>query len=171
MLGDNVVRLWRLFHTPQGRKLVRYSMVSVVSTAVSFGVLAIVYGIIRVGGEVSDTVFANVVAIFPSYYLNRSWVWGKSGKSHMWREVVPFWSMSVAGIVLSIFAADGAKHLGTTWHLHHLGRTVVLLIANVSAFGVLWILKFLLFNRLFHVHPVHDVIEELVEAQEHTSGS
>lgn len=171
MPGDSVVRLWRLYHSPQGRKLVRYSMVSVVSTAVSFAVLGFVYGILRLWSEVPDTVFANVVAIFPSYYLNRSWVWGKSGKSHLWREVVPFWSMSFAGIVLSIFAAAEAKHLGTSWHLHHLGRTVVLLAANVSAFGVLWILKFLLFNRLFHVHPVHDAMDELVDAGELAPGS
>ena len=159
MLGDRVVRLWRLYQTPQGKKMFRYTMASVISTIVSFGTLGVVYGLAPVGSEVPDTVLANIAGIFPSYYLNRYWAWGKSGKSHLWREVVPFWAMSLAGMVLSIFAAGEARDLGISLHLHHFGRTLLLMGANVLAFGVLWVLKFILFNRLFHVAPALDETE------------
>lgn len=162
MLRDAVLRLWRLYQTPHGRKLFRYTMVSAISTVVSFAVLGIVYGVLRLWSEVPSTLFANVVATVPSYYLNRNWAWGKSGRSHLTREVLPFWGMALSGILFSIFTATEARHLSDVHHLHHFGRTVLVLGANLAAFGVLWVLKFLLFNKLFHVHPLEDA-EELVE--------
>ena len=41
-------------------------------------------------------------------------------------------------------------------------RTLLVLGANLMAFGVLWVVKFLVFNRLFHVSPVSEDAE-LVE--------
>lgn len=156
-MPELIVRLVRFFSTPHGRKLFRYSMVSVVSTAVSFAVLGITYGLLQLWSEVPDTLFANLVATVPSYYLNRNWAWGKSGRSHLWREVVPFWTMSVAGILLSILTSSEAKHLSDVHHLHHFGRTVLVLGANLGAFGILWVVKFLIFNRLFHVNEEEPV--------------
>jgi putative flippase GtrA len=165
MLVDVARRLWRMYHTPRGRKLVRYAMVSVVSTVVTFAFLGIVFYGLRLWSEVPDNVMANVAGIFPSYYLNRSWTWGKSGPSHLWREVVPFWAMSFAGIVLAIIAGGAAKHVSVdVLHLHRLGRTVVLYGANLFAFGLLWVLKFFLINKLFHVEAGADRASELVEA-------
>jgi putative flippase GtrA len=162
MLGDTVVRVWRLYHTPAGRRLFRYAMVSVVSTVVTFAVLGILFYALGLWSEVPDNVLANVAGIFPSYYLNRSWAWGKTGPSHLWREVLPFWAMSFAGIFLAIGAGTLAHHVGfSVLHLHRLGRTVILYGANVFAFGVLWIGKFLIINKLFHVHPVADAAHEL----------
>ena len=160
MLGDSVVRLWRLYHTPSGKKLFRYSMVSVVSTVVSFAVLGILFYALRLWSEVPDNVLANVAGILPSYYLNRNWAWGKTGPSHLWREVVPFWAMSFAGIFLAIGAGSLAHHIGVSvLHLHRLGRTAILYGSNIFAFGVLWVVKFLIINKLFHVAPIADESE------------
>ena len=134
----------------------RYTMVSVVSTAVSTFVLFVVYGELRVWTEVPSTLFANLVATVPSYYLNRRWAWGKTGRSHLRREVLPFWSLSVAGIMLSIVTETGARHIGLEYFNHdHSLRTVLVLAANLAAFGILWVVKFLVFNRLFHVSVLH----------------
>ena len=157
------VHLWEKRHTPEAQKLIKYTMVSVISTAVSFGVLAISYGVLRAGTEVQCTVFANVVATVPSYYLNRNWAWGKGGKSHLTREVIPFWAMSVAGIVVSVGGASVAHQIGVHNHLSHLVQTGVVLVANVLSFGIFWVLKYLLFNRLFRVHPLEE-LDDLVEA-------
>ena len=48
-------------------------MVSVISTGVSFVVLAVLYGGLKLWSEVPDTLVANAVATFTSYWLNRSW--------------------------------------------------------------------------------------------------
>lgn len=155
-------RLVRLYRTPHGKRLFRYTMVSVITTALTFTVLGIIFYVLRLWSEVPDNLIANLTGILPSYYLNRSWAWGKSGPSHLWREVVPFWTMSVVGIVLSVLVGIFARHLGVSvLHLQRLGRTAVLYGANIFAFGVLWVVKYLVNNRLFHTHPLHEALEEM----------
>ena len=165
-MSETLDRLWAWLHTHEGRKIFRYSMVSVISTAVSFVVLFIVYGVLRLWSEVPSTVFANAVATFPSYWLNRSWAWGKSGRSHLTKEVLPFWSMSAIGIAFSIVGASIARHIGQTHNLDHAELTVVVLAANLVSFGIFWVLKLMLFNRLFHVPTLLEEIDEHVEAEE-----
>jgi putative flippase GtrA len=157
--------LW--LNTPEGKKLFRYSMVSVISTAVSFTVLFLVYGVARLWTEVPSTIFANVVATFPSYWLNRSWAWGKSGRSHLTKEVIPFWAMAALGIAFSIVGATVARHLGTDHS--HLVKTALVLAANVLSFGVFWVAKLMLFNRLFHVPSLLEEIDEHVEHESEVS--
>ncbi|MGH9045038.1 MAG: GtrA family protein [Acidimicrobiales bacterium] len=148
-MPELVVRLLVWLTSNEGRKVVRYSMVSIISTAVSFSVLFIVYGVARLWTEVPSTVFANVVATFPSYWLNRNWAWGKTGRSHLIKEVVPFWVMSACGIAFSVVGASIARDLGTGHS--HLIRTALVLIANLVSFGIFWVAKLAVFNRLFHV--------------------
>jgi putative flippase GtrA len=143
------VRLWRYCGTPEGLKVLRYTLVSVISALISLVILTIVYGVLRLWGEVVSTLFANVMAGIPSYILNRRWVWGKSGRSHVWREILPFWVMSLTGIGFALYTASLAHNYADAHHLQHLARTVLVVGANVAAFGILWILKFLILNRLF----------------------
>jgi hypothetical protein len=42
-----------------------------------------------------------------------------------------------------------ARNFANTHHLEHLARTVLVVGANITAFGILWVLKFLILNRLF----------------------
>ncbi len=126
------MHLWEKRDTPEAKQLIRYTMVSVVSTVVSFGVLAFVFGVLHLWGEIGSTVFANVVATVPSYFLNRKWVWGKGGRSHLMKEIVPFWVMSAIGIVVSIGGAAVARHIGIEHHLSHFEQTVVVLAANLA---------------------------------------
>ena len=147
-------RLLLWLNTAEGKKIFRYSMVSVISTGVSFTVLFLVYGVGRLWTEVPSTVFANVVATFPSYWLNRSWAWGKSGRSHLVKEVIPFWALAALGITFSIVGASVARHLGI--HHSHLVRTVLVLFANLASFGIFWVAKLALFNRLFQSRQLRD---------------
>jgi putative flippase GtrA len=162
-LTERVEHLWQRRHTPEAKQVIRYTMVSVISTIVSFAVLALVFGVLHLWGEIVSTVFANIVATVPSYYLNRMWVWGKGGRSHLMKEIVPFWVMSAVGILVSIGGAAIARHIGIEHHLSHFDQTIVVLAANVMSFGLFWVLKYILYNRLFHVHPVEE-LDDLVEA-------
>lgn len=101
-------------------------------------------------------VIATAVATVPSYVLNRRWVWGRSGSSHWWREVVPFWSLSFGGLVLSTIAVHQADHMAGTAGWVGTGRTLALLSANIGAFGLLWIGQFVLLDRVLFRHPSHD---------------
>ena len=54
-----------------------------------------------------------------------------------------------------------ARHLSVKYSLSHLETTVLVLFANVMSFAIFWVLKLLVFNKLFH----HQV--ELEEFDEH----
>ena len=154
--------LWQRRHTPEAKLLFRYEMVSVISTIVGFGVLVLVFGVLRLWGEIMSTVVANVVATFPAYVLNRRWVWGKSGRSHLMKEIVPFWGMQGLGIAVSIGGAAVARHIGIEYQLSHRMQTALVLFANLASSGVFYVLKYMVFNRLFRVHTLRE-LDDLVE--------
>ena len=153
--------LYAWLHTHEGRKIFRYTMVSVISTGVSLSVIAIVFGVLH-WGEIEATVFGNAVATLPSYWLNRKWAWGKHGRSHFMKEIVPFWTMSALGIAFSIVGAALARHIGREHDLTHLQLTLVVELANIVSFGLFWVLKLLVFNKMFKV--------ELAEFDEHLAA-
>src|ERR1039458_10652131 len=76
-----------LHRSHRGRRIARFVSVSVASTAVSFTVISLFYGLKIIRGEVDATLFGNLVGAIPSYSLNRRWVWRKSGRSHLRKEV------------------------------------------------------------------------------------
>jgi putative flippase GtrA len=140
--------------SPDGQKLLKYSAASLISLAVSVILLVVFDGVFRWGAVVSSTL-ATAIATIPSYELNRKWAWGKSGKGHLWREVVPFWVIAFIGWGFSTYStklAEGALK-GTT--IPHLERTAIIALVYVAAFGVLWIAKFIFFNKVLFVHS-HD---------------
>jgi putative flippase GtrA len=144
-----------------GRRLLRFVGVSVISTLVAFIVIALIYGLGIVSSEVSATVVGNVVGAYPAYALNRRWTWGKSGRSHLVREVLPFWTLTVMGIAFSILGASYARHLVRTHAWGHLLNTGVVDVANIASAGVFWILKFYVFNRIFRVDEEMEIAEVL----------
>jgi putative flippase GtrA len=149
-------------HTHEGRKIFRYTMVSVISTAVSALVILVVYGALHLWSEVPSTVFGNAVATVPSYWLNRKWAWGKGGRSHLVKEVLPFWLMAAFGIAFSIVGASVAHHIGQHYDLSHAELTLLVLVANFLSFAIFWVVKLLVFNRMFKV--------ELEEFDEHLTA-
>ena len=106
---DRLHALYAWLHTHEGRKIFRYTMVSVISTVVSLVVIAA--GLRRLPRLVSEVVEPPSSATpwppIPSYWLNRRWAWGKTGRSHIMKEIVPFWTMAALGIAFSIIGAGG----------------------------------------------------------------
>jgi putative flippase GtrA len=147
-------RLRQMIAHPSSVKLIKYAGVSVISTVVSQVTLLLVFGVFHLMSAVPANILANVLATIPSYALNRRWVWGKSGKSHFWREVAPFWILSFIGLAFSSLAVWIAGDFARAHDLSH-GETALLVnLANLMSFGILWIVKFLIYNKLFHVDPV-----------------
>ena len=144
--------------------MVKYAVVSVVSTLVSQGVLLLTFGVWRLWSAVVSNVVANVIATVPSYYLNRSWVWGKNGRSHLLREVAPFWITSFAGMALSLYTVWVAAGFADHHDFSHVAKTVVVQSANFVAFGILWVGKFVLYNRVLFVQPEAAAVAEVVPA-------
>jgi putative flippase GtrA len=145
-----------LTRTPEGRKMFRYTMVSVIAVTISFIVLGITVGLLR-WSAFWGNVTATAVATVPSYELNRKWAWGKSGKSHLWKEVAPFWALSFVGLAFSTYAAVLAESFAKENHFARLWHTALVQGAALGAFGVLWVVKFVIFNKILFVHHPQDL--------------
>ncbi|MGH9277893.1 MAG: GtrA family protein [Acidimicrobiales bacterium] len=151
--------------TDEGKKWVRYSMVSVISVVVSQVLLLIAFGLLHLSARWANILAVGLSAI-PSYYLNRSWAWGKKSRSHFMKEVVPFWTMAFIGLVFSTWAADFAESWAQSHNTSHMVTTLIVMIASLGAFGVLWVAKFVILNKLmFGKHP-----EDLPGALDGRSG-
>jgi putative flippase GtrA len=127
--------------------MLRSSLVSVISIAVSQSVLAVAFGMLHWTARLANVV-ACAVATVPSYYLNRSWAWGRRGRSYLWKEVVPFWALAFLGLAFSTWAADFASTLARQAAVSHATTTAIVMSASLLAFGVLWVGKFVIFNAL-----------------------
>ncbi len=139
---------------PEGKKFVRYSMVSVVSVIVYEVLLFVFLGLLHWSAAGANFWAVSISAI-PSYYLNRAWAWGKTGRSHLMKEVVPFWGMALLGLIFSTFTVDVAKDAADNITSSHLMQTLIVMVAGLGAFGVLWIAKFVILNRFMFVHRPH----------------
>ncbi len=137
---------------PEGKKFIRYSMVSVVSVIVYEILLFVTLGLLHWKTARSANIFAVGVSAIPSYYLNRVWAWGKSGRSHFMKEVVPFWGMALLGLIFSTWATDFAKTMADEVTEIHLLRTFIVMMAGLAAFGVLWVAKFVVLNKVLFAH-------------------
>ena len=91
-------------------RFIRYSMVSVVAVAITEVVILVCTWVFGLSGIAANTIGC-VAAMPASYELNRKWAWGKGGKSHLWREVVPFWTLTLLGFLASTgHDAVGRQH-------------------------------------------------------------
>jgi putative flippase GtrA len=93
-------------------------------------------------------VIATAVGTVPSFELNRRWVWARGGVPALRREILPFCALSFLSLAWSTLAV----HFGASWadahHYHRLERTVVVEVANVTAFGSAWVGQFVLCDRV-----------------------
>ena len=121
--------------------------VSVVTTVISVLTLATATAAFGITAWVAN-VIATTLATGPSYYLNRRWTWGKTDASHPWREVLPFWALSFAGLALSTIAVGVTDAWTAGAHLAPPVHTMTLLFAHLSGFGILWVAQFILLDRV-----------------------
>jgi putative flippase GtrA len=126
-------------------KLVRYGAVSVIATTTSLLVLGVLVGILAAPAACSNVV-ATAVGTAPSFELNRRWVWRRRGHRSLVSELVPFAVLSFAGLALSTLAVQLAASATNDWP--RLWHTIAVEVANIGAFGSLWVLQFVLLDRV-----------------------
>jgi len=133
--------------TDHFRRLWKYASVSIIATAVTQVVLFLTYHVFTVGTAMECNVIATACASVPAYYLNRTWTWGKSGRSDILREVVPFWSISFIGLVLSTVAVGIAAHNADRIAHGSLERALIVNCANLLTYAFIWSGRYFVFNR------------------------
>jgi putative flippase GtrA len=135
-------------------------MASVVAVICSTVLFVLFDGAIGFSAVVSSTL-ATAIAAIPSYELNRKWAWGKSGRSHLLREVIPFWTLAFIGWAFSTFSVRLMEDYAKSHGFSHVLETFTVTLVYIGAFGVLWVGKFIIFNKFLFVHHHHDGHQEL----------
>lgn len=123
-----------------GVKLIRFGAVSAFNVLFSQGLL---YGAQTVmeWPPVTSNVFAVTVSTVPAYILSRYWVWEKRGKNHFMREVLPFWILAFVGFAVSTAAV---WFVAETWD----PAPIFINLTNLAAFGLVWVAKFVILDRI-----------------------
>ena len=117
----------------------KYASVSVVGIVVTQALLVICYQVIGLTAAWSNFVAVSGASI-PAYLLNRQWVWQRSGRHSVRREVLPFWGISLLGLVISTIAVGYVSR--------HWDSQLAVSGTNIASFGLLWIGKYLFLDTV-----------------------
>lgn len=93
---------------------------------------------------------ASTIGVVPGYPLNRTWTFGRRGRSSTWKEVLPYWASSLAAALAAAAAvgqADGWAGGVTSAH-HDLARSLVDMATYLSVYGSVWFARFVFMDRL-----------------------
>ncbi len=118
-------------------KFWRFGAVSVMNVVITQVLLIGAYALTDIGG-VAANVFAVGVSSIPAYLVNRRWVWNRRGNHSVTREILPFWGYTFAGLAVSTAAVAAVER---RWE-----SAVAVSAANLVAFGLLWVAKFVLLD-------------------------
>jgi putative flippase GtrA len=129
------------------RKLMRYLAVSAISTTVSLTVLGLLVATRAVTPGWAN-VAATAVGTIPSFELNRRWVWAKTGRRSLRREVGPFCVLSFTSLALSTVAVSWAARWASTAGLGTTARTLAAEAASIASFGAMWVGQYLALDRV-----------------------
>ena len=129
----------RLERASLRQRLARFASVSFGATLATQAILWLLVAVWRWHGAPANLVAVSAVSV-PAYLANRHWVWERDRGQHSLRgEVLPYWSMSLAGLILStLFAWLAYRATPHAWAVS---------LANLAGFGVLWFAKFRIFDR------------------------
>jgi len=153
--------------TDAGKRALRYVATSgfgVVSTQILLFLFLHVFE----WGSVESNFTAVTIISVPAFLLNKYWVWGKRGRAHLRREVLPFWLFTVAGWVISTLAVIVVVRATKDPNVASLkdGNKLAVQAANIAGFGVLWVLKYLFLDKLMFGPDHHTPYDEDIEREE-----
>ncbi len=138
-----------------GFRLLRYCGVSVVNVAIGMTTLAFCHAVLG-WSAVASSVSAWVVSTGPAYLLSRYWVWQKTGSHSVSAEILPFWMLALAGLAFSTLVVVIVASITDS--------TVAILLGNLGAYGVVWVVKYLVIDNLMWSRDRADGASEPAEA-------
>lgn len=132
----------------------RYGAGSVVAMGCSELVLVGSYGLLG-AGPLTASVLAWFAGAVPNYVLNRRWAWrsddaGSSGRGRAvrGRKMALYWTITLATAAAAVAATTGMDGWIKAAVNSRGEQSLLLALAYLFAYGVVFILKFVLFDRL-----------------------
>jgi putative flippase GtrA len=139
-------------HLPRWLKVSRYMATSAVCFGISEVVLIVLFGTHLLGAR-SAAIVASIAGIIPGYQLNRTWIAGRSHRSHFWREVAPYWATSLSIALLAAVVTGAANAMFI--HESRGTRTIINAAAYMLTYATTLTFKYLIFHRVLFKPPMH----------------
>lgn len=149
----------RWWLAPRWRRWGRYAVTSIVATVVSEAVLLAFYGAHLLTASAAAVV-ASMAGTVPSYALSRFWIWPEADRRRPGRQAAGFWAVGLVSLGVSSLFTGLAAANAPPGHAAHLA---VVGCAYVGTYGVLWMLKFVAYQRALF-RPAADSARKEAEA-------
>ncbi len=134
--------------------MLRYSAVSIAVVAVDQVVLYVCFGMFG-WSTTQANLFAFALLTGPAFLVNRRWVWGDGSTGpRLMMQVVPFWLLGIAGLLLSMWATGVVAARSASLADRYV-QALFVNVASVAAYGLVWGVKFVVLTT-FVFKPVTD---------------
>jgi putative flippase GtrA len=130
----------------------RYSVGSVVAIVTSEVTFVLCYGT-GLLGTTGASVTAFLAGAIPNYVLNRSWAWERRGRVHVGREVILYAAVSIVSLVAAALVTGWVSRFAPHLTASQAARTALVAASYLVTYGLLFVLKFVIFQRVVFVEP------------------
>jgi len=142
-------RLGPALDRARSARWLRYLLTSGLSTGISEIALVALYAL-GITGATTAAVLATLVGTVPSYLISRYWIWPEADRRGVGRQMTLYWLTTGVSLVISSLATGAAAaHAPAGRELH----VVVASIAYIGTYLILWIAKYVVYQRLVFVAP------------------
>ena len=145
----------RRFAVEHHIRITKYFVGSVLSGVVSAITFVATFGPGFLGSK-GASLTASATGAIAGYFLNRNWTWGRRGRAHFRKEVVPYWTTVVLTAIAAAVVTGTVNAIVRDMTSDRLIRTLINTVAFVGTYGLSFVLKYGLFHRLFGERPSSD---------------
>ncbi len=129
------------------RVFTRYAAGSAVATVSSQLTLLLLFGVLGASAAVSGAA-AFLAGAVPNFLIQRFWTWRRPGRVGMRRELVPYIAVIGVNGLVAVGITAGVDRLVAGGIEDHALRTVVLAVSFGASYLLLFVLKFVVLDRL-----------------------
>lgn len=137
----------RFTRRPVRAVFTRYAVGSVLAGVVSEAVLLAAYGPGLLGPQAASVAGWAAGAVL-NYGLNRWWAWGRRGRASLWRELVPYWTITLTSLAISAWLTGLADRMGPRLFEGEGMRVAFVGGVFLVVYGLMFLVKFALYHYL-----------------------
>lgn len=127
----------------------RYTGASVIAGIISEIVFLVTYWFGAV--PLVASLLAFVAGAVPNYLMNRYWAWQRRGRADRTMEILPYAVIVVVTAIIAILVTTAADRWVRDHIAAHAWQTTLVGAAFLATYGVMFVLKFVLFDRFIFV--------------------
>jgi putative flippase GtrA len=126
----------------------RYFAGSVICTVISAVTFMVAFGFGLLGSR-GASLLSSATGAVAGYWLNRTWAWGRRGRADVRRELVPYWTTIIVTAIAAALVTGAVNHVVAGITDHRGVRTLFDTAAFLGTYLVSFIVKYVVFNRVF----------------------